>query len=55
VTPASGQRGSRDVINGATIEMFYNAPTIGDRILPVRIISEGSELARITVDFSSLR
>jgi hypothetical protein len=55
VTPASGRPGSRDVINGATIEMFYNAPTVGDRILPVRIISESSELARVTVDFSSFR
>ena len=52
VTPASGEPGTRDVINGATIEMFYNAPTIDDRVLPVRILSEGNEVARVSVDFS---
>ena len=52
ITPATGEPGTRDVINGATIEMFYNAPTIRDRILPVRLLSEGKELARVSVDFS---
>jgi hypothetical protein len=52
VTPATGEPGTRDVITGATIEMFYNAPTIGDRVLPVRIMSEGKELLRASVDFS---
>ena len=41
ITPATGEPGTRDVINGATIEVFYNAPTIDDRLLPVRLISEG--------------
>ncbi len=35
------------VINGATIEMFYNAPTIDDRVLPVRLLSEGREQTRV--------
>jgi len=52
ITPATGEPGTRDVINGATIEMFYNAPTIHDRIMPVRLFSEGKELARVSVDFS---
>lgn len=52
VTPSRGEPGTRDVINGATIEMFYNAPTIADRVLPVRILSEGRELMRVSVDFS---
>ena len=55
VTPASGEPGTRDVINGATIEMFYNAPSIDDRVLPVRIVSEGRELTRVSVDFSRIQ
>lgn len=55
VTPATGEPGTRDVITGATIEMFYNAPTIADRVLPVRIISEGEEMLRASVDFSRVQ
>lgn len=55
VTPATGEPGTRDVMTGATIEMFYNAPTIGDRVLPVRVISEGKELLRASVDFSRVQ
>jgi hypothetical protein len=55
VTPASGEPGSRDVINGATIEVFYNAATINNRSLPIRLILENRETARVTVDFSRLR
>ena len=55
VTPASGERGTREVITGATIEMFYNAPTIGNRTLPVRLISEGKELLRASYDFSRVQ
>jgi hypothetical protein len=55
ITPANGEPGTRDVINGATIEVFYNAPTIDDRILPVRIVSDGKELARASVDFSRVQ
>jgi len=52
VTPATGEPGTRDVIDGATIETFYNAPTIADRVLPLRLFSEGKEVARVSVDFS---
>lgn len=52
VAPATGEPGARDVITGATIEVFYNAPTIGDRMLPVRLRFEGKELARANVDFA---
>lgn len=53
-TPATGEPGTRDIFTGATIEMFFNAPTIDDRELPVRLFSEGRELVRIDVDFSRL-
>lgn len=52
ISYANGQRGSVDVIEGATIEVFYNAPSINDRVLPVRLLLEGKELARVSVDFS---
>jgi hypothetical protein len=55
ITPSTGEPGTRDVIYGATIEVFYNAPTIGDRVLPVRLVSEGKEIARISVDFSRVQ
>lgn len=55
ITPATGEPGTRDVIDGATIEVFYNAPTVGDRTLPVRLFSEGRELARVSVDFSRVQ
>ena len=55
VTPATGEPGTRDVINGATIEVFYNAPTIGDRSLPVRLLFESSEIARVVIDFSRVQ
>lgn len=53
-TPATGEKGTRDVIHGATVEVFYNAPTIADRVLPVRMMFEGREIARVTVDFSRI-
>jgi hypothetical protein len=52
ITPSTGEPGTRDVIYGATIEVFYNAPTIDDRVLPLRLFFEGREAARISVDFS---
>ena len=54
-TPAAGEPGTRDVITGATIEVFYNAPTIADRALPVRLVSENKESVRASVDFSRLQ
>ena len=48
----TGEPGTRDVITGATIETYFNAPTIADRVLPVRLVFEGKELARANVDFS---
>ena len=55
VTPASGERGTRDVIDGATIEVFYNAPTIKNRTLPIRMFFEGKEVTRVSVDFSRIQ
>ena len=55
VTRASGEPGTRDVINGATIEVFYNAPSINDRVLPVRILFEGREVTRVRVDFARIQ
>ena len=54
ISPASGEPGTRDVITGATIEVFYNAPTINNRQLPVRLQLEGREFARANVDFARL-
>lgn len=51
LAPANREPGTRDVITGATIEVFYNAPTVADRALPVRLLLEGKELARSTVEF----
>lgn len=55
IMPANGEPGTRDVIYGATIEVFYNSPTISDRMLPIRIVSEGKELTRVSVDFSRIQ
>ena len=56
ITLANGRAGRRSTSSsGATIEVFYNAPTIDDRVLPVRLLLEGKELARVSVDFSRVR
>ena len=55
ITPATGEPGTRDVISGATIEVFYNAPTIADRVLPVRMFSDGKEFLRTSFDFSRVQ
>jgi hypothetical protein len=47
--------GSIEVIQGATIETFFNAPTISNRMLPVRMMVEGKEFARVSVDFSRVQ
>jgi hypothetical protein len=52
ITASRGEPGTRDIINGATVEVFYNAPTIDDRVLPIRLFFEGRELARVSIDFS---
>jgi hypothetical protein len=54
VTPAAREGSDRDFIYGATIESFFDARAIQGRVLPVRIISEGKELARTRADFSRL-
>lgn len=54
VTPASGDGKTRDFIYGATIETSFEARSINDRALPVRLVSEGKELARAVVDFSRI-
>ncbi len=55
IVPASGDGKSRDFISGATIETTFDALSIQDRALPVRIVTEGRELARAIVDFSALQ
>jgi hypothetical protein len=49
---AAPQRGDRDVISGATIEAAFNAPSIANRALPVRVVVDGKELVRVVVDFA---
>ena len=54
ITPASPEGNTRDFIYGATIESFFDARAVKARVLPVRVISEGKELARTPADFSRL-
>lgn len=53
VDPAR-QRSGRDVLTGATIETAFNAPSIANRALTVRVMLEGKELVRAVVDFQRL-
>ena len=46
--------GSVLVILGAVVDVSFNAPSIDDRSLPVRLVLEGTEIARAQVDFSRL-
>ena len=48
----AGEPGTRDTLYAATIETFYNAPTVADRVLPVRLMFEEKEIALLSVDFS---
>jgi hypothetical protein len=48
----AGEPGTRDTLYAATIETFFNAPTITDRVLPLRLLFEGKEVARVSVDFA---
>ena len=43
--------GSPLVILGATVDVSFNAPSIDDRVLPVRLMLDGT-VARAQVDFS---
>jgi hypothetical protein len=54
VTPASTDRKTRPIFHGATIETAFNAPSVNNRTLPIRIISAGDEVGRAVVDFSRL-
>jgi hypothetical protein len=42
------------VMTGATIETTFGANAFGDRSLPVRVVFEGKEIARVTADFARL-
>ena len=46
--------GTPTSMTGAVVEAAFNAPSFHDRTVPVRIVLEGKELARVTVDFSKL-
>lgn len=46
--------GSPASMTGAVIEAAFNAPSFHDRSLPVRIVMDGKELARVDVEFSKL-
>jgi hypothetical protein len=55
VVPVSGDAvGGGEIMYGATLEASFSALTIGDRALPVRIISPDKELFRAVVEFSRL-
>ncbi len=55
IIPSSGDGKTRDFLAGATIETMFDARSIGDRTLPVSVLSEGKELARVMVDFARLQ
>lgn len=46
--------GQMSAMTGAVIETTFNAPLFGDRALPVRVVFEGKEIARVTADFARL-
>jgi hypothetical protein len=46
--------GSPTSMTGAVFETAFNAPSFHDRSLPVRVVLDGKELARVDVDFSKL-
>lgn len=48
---AARQSSGRDVLTGATIEAAFNAPSIANRRLPVRVMFEGREVVRAVIDF----
>ncbi|HTG90848.1 MAG TPA: hypothetical protein VL914_11640 [Vicinamibacterales bacterium] len=54
VAPSSIDRNAGDYIYGATIETAFNALSIADRVLTVRIVSDGKEYGRAVVDFARL-
>jgi hypothetical protein len=45
---------ARPVIIGATVEAAFDAGDVGNRSLLVRVVTEGTEVARGSVDFSRL-
>jgi hypothetical protein len=41
-------------LTGATVEAWFNAQSFENRRLPVRIVMDGQELTRFSVDFAVL-
>ena len=46
--------GQPTVMTGAVIETLFGSKSFGERTLPVRVIFEGKEIARVTADFAKL-
>jgi len=42
------------VMTGAVIETTFNAQSLEDRALPVRVVFDGKEIVRVTADFARL-
>ena len=42
------------IMTGVVVETAFNAPSVGNRVLPVRVLFGGKELVRVMVDFSAL-
>ena len=47
-------KGQRAPLTGAVVETTFNAPSFSDRAQTVRIVLDGKELVRTTVDFTTL-
>jgi hypothetical protein len=54
LTTSAMDREMASVMTGAVIETSFNAPSVDDRVLPVRLLLDAKELVRVSVDFSRL-
>ena len=52
--PASGRKRGFQPLMGAVIETVFDAASVGQKSEPVRILLNGQEIKRLTVDFSRL-
>src|SRR5712692_734963 len=52
--PASGPKPSAQPLLGAVIETVFDAASLGQSSEPIRILINGQEIKRLTVDFSRL-
>jgi hypothetical protein len=54
IITSADQPGGSTFMTGAVVETFFNAPSIHDRALQLRVVFDGKELVRALVDFSKV-